>query len=256
LVAQRIADLAVDITAQSVGQLGVDLQAESIGSLSVELVAESIGSLPVDISAQSISEVDIDLSSQSLSNLTVELAAESIGSLPIDIDAQTVSQLAIDIESQTVNLLDTAVESRREESILFQTVQTSTTVPANGGTDSITIRAPAGTILEVIALELRVSPPAGATTGTHFITVRSEQEFVDLLSGEADNVTTLAYDSNVFGSANVSQSPSSDAGQVQAVQGARIDENNGLEVAYTNNTGTASNRTRTVRLWAREVAVA
>jgi len=222
----------------------------------VDLVAQSINQLAVDIASQSVSDLAVDIESQSVGDLAVDLAAQSVSNLGVDIEAQSVGDVGIDIATQTVNLLDTAVEARREEDILFQTEIRGSTVPANGGGDTITVRAPAGTVLEVIALELRVAPPAGATSGIHQFNVRSETEAIDVLQGESTFDEQLRFEAGEFTSANSAQTPSTAAAQVQAVRGARIDDNNGLNIDYFNDTDADSGRLRVARLWFRKVAVA
>jgi|APHM01.1.fsa_nt_gi hypothetical protein len=245
-----------NISAQSVGDLAIDVATQSLNNLGVDVEAQSVGDLAVDLATQSLSQLDVDIQSQSVGDLAVDLAAQSVGSLGVDIEAQTISDLGIDIQNQTVNLLDTAVESRREEDILFQTVQQSTTVAANGGSESITVRAPAGTILEVLALELRVAPPPNATSGEHQFNVRSETEFVDVLQGAAGPNGILRFEAGEWTEANVNQTPSTSAAQVQAVRGGRIDENNGIQVSYFNDTDDDTSRIRTHRFWFRKVSVA
>jgi len=161
-----------------------------------------------------------------------------------------------DIANQTLSEVDTAIQTQRAESILFQDVTNLSAVGGNGTSEDTFIRAPAGTILELLAINVVVNPDADATSGTHTVFVRSETKAVDVLKAESDFDDKIEVSGNTIVTGTSTQVPPTAAAQSQTLQGLRIDETNGLLLEYFNDTDAAQEQPRQYELWFREIGVA
>lgn len=88
IIAQAIADLAVDIVAQTIGNLAVDIAAQTLAALGVDITAQSVGNLAVDIAAQTLASLGINIKAQDLAELVIKISAQTIG-LKIEAEWQT-----------------------------------------------------------------------------------------------------------------------------------------------------------------------
>ena len=159
-----------------------------------------------------------------------------------------------DIVQQTLAELATGIRTFQAETVEWIIADQSDTVPSGDG-ESVIIRAPAGYIYEVKLIYLAVPSPSGAGSGFHRFSVMSETADLYVLFGESDYATSLLYNYGYWIQANREQQPSDSVSQLLVIRDLRIDESNGLEIAYFNGTDVDQTYQRVVRLWCRKIKV-
>jgi len=165
-------------------------------------------------------------------------------------------QQSQDIANQTLSEVDTAVQTQQAEDINFQEVNNISTVPANGGFEDTFVRAPAGRVNELIAINVLVNDSGGMTTGSHEVFVRSETISVTVLKAESAFDESIEVNANTITSGSIEQVPATPAAQAQTLQGVRIDDTDGLQIEYFNDTDGDQVQPRQYELWFREIKVA
>jgi len=165
-------------------------------------------------------------------------------------------QQSQDIANQTLSEVDTAVQTQQAEDINFQQVVNTSTVPGNGGFEDTFVRAPAGTVNELIAMNLSAGSDSSMSSGTHEIFVRSETIGVTILKAESPFNESPRVEANTITSGSTEQIPATPAAQAQVLQGVRIDDTDGLEIEYFNDTDADNETNRQYELWFREIKVA
>lgn len=138
------------------------------------------------------------------------------------------------------------------EEIEFINADSDTTVK-DGDTETVNIKPPVGYIYEGLRIRLSVT---GVGAGTdHIFQVRSETHHINLLSVTNTAGTAIVFSYGYASSASTAH-PTTEAAQCQMIRGIRIDEDNGLDILYTNNQGADQTNTRLIRLWVRKLKVA
>lgn len=150
--------------------------------------------------------------------------------------------------------LNAEVSVESSESVNFINEDFTGTLPS-GASETKIIRAPAGTVLEIFRVRLIADPITGATTGGHKFDVLSESRFIGVLSISSNGTDFLRYNRSEVRTASTGSLPTDPAAQAIVFDGLRIDDKNGLQVKYQNNTDADQTNVRPLRIWARQIEV-
>jgi len=150
--------------------------------------------------------------------------------------------------------VETTVTVSGSESVDYLTATQGGTVSANGRED-VNIRAPSGSVYELLAL-VAVIPGIGGTSGqSHELRIRSESEGIKVLTAGSNGPDFIIINDQIVQNATGTQNPSTEIAQQNAVQGLRADSSNGFQLRYVNNTSNDQTGNRIYRLWLREITV-
>jgi len=150
--------------------------------------------------------------------------------------------------------VETSVTVSGSESVDFVKSKQTANI-SDGDNETVTIRAPTGTVYEVITAVVIARGISGQGSGSHRILVRSQTQKINILNGATDGDKDLLYLEENFRPSVNSQRPSTETAQLFAVKGVRIDDTNGLQFKYINNTGATQTTAREYTLWVREIQV-
>jgi len=150
--------------------------------------------------------------------------------------------------------VETNVSVSGSESVTFLEFDQTETVPANT-TENATIRAPQGSILELLSLDLFIPNHGTASDGDHRFDLRSESQAIPVLSIVSDAGVNIQYSFSTVNTGNIAQTPSTDVAQGEAVRGIRADENNGFQFNYRNRSSVDQTSRRRYSLWVRQIQV-
>jgi hypothetical protein len=150
--------------------------------------------------------------------------------------------------------VDTTVTVSGSESVDYLTVDQTNDL-GSGNTRLTTIRPPAGNVYELLGIRLTCNVPGTASSGSHGFDVESETAAVRLLDLKSDHTKQVEYSRGEVTAANKTALPKSAVAQVQVLKGLRFDENNGLDISYTNNLDITQTRDRFIRVWVRQIEV-
>jgi len=150
--------------------------------------------------------------------------------------------------------VETSVTVEGSESVDIVVVTGSGTV-AGGSSEEVILRAPAGVIYEILAVNLRVDAVSSTATDIHFVRLQSESKSVNVVQGNSDANTKILYQSSHFTKANQGQRPPDVAAQGPTVSGLRADSSAGFQFQYVNNSSQDHTDARRYKLWLRQIQV-
>lgn len=199
--------------------------------------------------------VKSDIVAQTLESMAIDVTSQTIDKLKTDITAQTVDSLAIDVKFQTLEELASAVTTQKSESINWVDLTQTDTV-SSGSSDDVTHYADSGYVEVLLSLFIYIDPPDSASSGNHYINVEDSSGRIYILYGESDYSTRIRYDYGMWVSANNSQAPTNEIGQIMNPRFIRIDEDNGLTFHYVNYTDVDQTNNRRISVLLRRIKVA
>lgn len=135
------------------------------------------------------------------------------------------------------------------KAIAYGNYDTAITTPASGGVTVVEIKPPVGELWRFKLVTLILNPPAGATTGEQEVVIRlaenNWQNTVAVLRNGYDTQFGISY--NRF-TASALKVPSSEAAQIDAIQGLVATHDSPLYIAYVNATDALQSNTLTLRI--------
>lgn len=134
------------------------------------------------------------------------------------------------------------VASAARDSKVYSNLSSSTTIAA-GGSETIDIFAPSGTICQLDMLVFLAYPPTGSTTGTHQALLYSTNSAGSYLRGISVFGSNVNWDLQDWLTADSSKNPASNGAAY--MQNIKFDSVVGLRMTYTNNTNVAQTIART-----------
>jgi hypothetical protein len=140
------------------------------------------------------------------------------------------------------------------ESVSIVELDQTGTIPA-GDQETVTLKAPSGSIFEVLGGLLDADLVGSGATGSHRLLVQSETGFITFLEGKSTGDTNLEYQSGHWRTATTQALPQSPGDQTAAIRGIRIDSTSGLNFRYKNNTDGDQTNTRVYRIMVRQIQV-
>jgi len=144
------------------------------------------------------------------------------------------------------------VVPKKEWIVMYSTTKTPS-IPS-GGSETITITPADGEIRELVGLFLNVSPPAGASSGSHKFDI--DVNGTMLMLGESSYATKLTFRRYFWESADVRKEPSTEVGTILAFKGTIFDKVEDLTVYYYNDTDVSQANARTYRIYQRARRIA
>jgi len=151
--------------------------------------------------------------------------------------------------------VETSVSVQGSESVRFIDATQTGTV-SSGGSESVVVTAPPGTVLELLGLTVVVQLPSSATAGDHTVDILSDTKQIVVLLMRSDSTARIFYGTGFIQEANLISDPPTVRAQQEAIRGYRVDDTNGLEIVYSNQLDAAQSDDRQYKLWAREIQVA
>lgn len=146
-----------------------------------------------------------------------------------------------------------AVHSRPKKAPIDQDTS-GTSVAGSGGSETVEVYAPAGSIYRLKALRLRAASIGAATTGTHLFKVIMSNPSVDLIRGESNYNSRVQHNFGHWFEADVGTEPGTDEAVVSILREQVITENDPLRMFYLNQTDAAQGSDRYYRLHCEEVS--
>jgi|GEM_PF-4178308 len=198
--------------------------------------------------------VKADIIAQTLDKIKVDIVSQTLAELGIDIKAQTIDKLGIDIKAQTLAELATGIRTYQAETVEFIEIRSDSTIPASGGYEYITVRAPTGYIYDLLGFQFEVLAPGGST-GRHSFRFLSESKYIEVLYGASNYGDSLKYKFGEWFSATAEYYPTDKTTQCNIIKGLRADENNGYRFEYVNGADADQTNVRVYLLWVRKIKV-
>lgn len=130
---------------------------------------------------------------------------------------------------------------------MTKTVQTYSTELLAGGSESLTIYAPAGFVAEIISVRIDIPAPAAATTGYQYCYISYGglgNSAVDVLYGAANYPDMLEMRFNMWEKASKSANPPDAISQISNLKNLKFDDSTFLAINYKNSSDKSITGTR------------
>jgi hypothetical protein len=135
------------------------------------------------------------------------------------------------------------------ESVITIDATQTDTVPA-GEKETTGVKAPSGTVLEVLTIKVFISAPPNATTDIHLLRLNGPNGSNRYLQAGSDNSTNISIDDGIIKDANAGQAPTTEISQTTQIRSIRLDDTNGIEFQYDNRTDGDQTENRRIEILA------
>jgi hypothetical protein len=151
---------------------------------------------------------------------------------------QITSRAGVDIEAQSIGNLENDVVLQSSFGVTGVNADQQTDLPASD-TQVTTIRADAGEVWTISDIRLGAFANGSASSGTHRFTVSTEDVAAEISFAESNFSDDLLYGSGQWHTATVDSRTD--------MIGTKIDENDGIDVIYNNDTDATQTSDRRIR---------
>lgn len=245
---EGIIDIDAPTTVGTASELFVGKDEISLRNLITELKnsipagTNKIGSVDAQITGS-----DVDLASESKQD-----EAKAVLDLLNAKDYATEAKLEA-VRALLAGTINTQLTGSRK-ALRVVSINQITTVNAGGG-ETLDIYASAGNIGKVINLSVAVSPPPGASTGTHDFLLRNDTVLASIAQGVSNFGDSVEWAFSGWNVATSIKRPSDANQALNAVKGITMSATIPLRITYNNNTNAAQTNARSGRVILLEEAV-